>query len=119
LSGKEEVPSNDSAATGWAWVKPMNDTVGYQVNVTDIDLVKAAHIHSGKTGENGPVVVALFASDNPTEIKNGTLAQGNITATDLKGPMEGKALTDLVTAMKSGETYVNVHSEDFPDGEMR
>lgn len=119
LSGKEEVPPNDSAAAGWAWIKPMNDTVGYQVNVTDIDKVKAAHIHSGKTGENGPVVVALFTSDTPTEVKNGSLAQGNFTATDLEGPMEGKALTDLVTAMTSGETYVNVHSEDFPDGEIR
>jgi CHRD domain len=68
-----------------------------------------AHIHSGKKGENGDVVVVLFKSDTPTGPMNGTLAQGNFTAADLKGPMAGKTIQDLVTAMKNGETYANVH----------
>jgi hypothetical protein len=54
-----------------------------------------AHIHSGKKGENGDVVVVLFKSDTPTGPMNGTLAQGNFTATDLKGPMAGKTIQDL------------------------
>jgi hypothetical protein len=33
--------------------------------------------------------------------------------------MKGKAISDLIAAMKNGTTYVNVHSTDFPDGEMR
>lgn len=119
LSGKEEVPPNDSAATGWAWVKPMNETVGFKVNVTNIDKANAAHIHFGKSGENGDIIVTLFTSDKPTELKNGTLGKGNFTKADLKGPMEEKSLADLVTAMQNGTTYVNVHSTDFPDGEMR
>lgn len=119
LSGKEEVPPNDSTATGWAWVKPTNETVGYKVNVTDIDKATAAHIHFGKSGENGPAIVTLFKSDTPTELKNGTLGEGNSTAANLEGPMQGKALTDLVTAMENGTTYVNVHTTDFPDGEIR
>jgi CHRD domain-containing protein len=119
LSGKEEVPPNNSAATGWAWLKPTNETIGFKVNVTNIDKVNAAHIHLGEMGKNGDVVVTLFKSDKPTELKNGTLAQGNFTKADLTGPMKDKPLSDLITAMKNGTSYVNVHSTDFPDGEMR
>jgi hypothetical protein len=119
LSGKEEVPPNESPATGLAWVKTMNETVGYKVNVTDIDKATAAHIHFGEAGKNGPIILTLYKSDKPTELKNGTLGEANVTASNLEGPMKGKAITDLVTAMKNGTTYVNVHSTDFPDGEMR
>ena len=74
-----------------------------------MDKVTAAHIHSGKAGENGKVVVVLFKSDNATGPINGTFAQENFTAADLQGPMQGKSISDLVRAMQNGETYTNVH----------
>lgn len=119
LTAKEEVPPNDSPATGMAWVKTSESEAGFEVNVTDIDKATAAHIHLGEKGKNGPVVVTLFKSDTPTEMKNGTLGEGNFTATDFEGPMKGKGLNDLVTAMQNGSTYVNVHTTDMPDGEIR
>src|SRR5437867_12024276 len=118
LSGKEEVPPNKSPAIGFAWVKTTNDHIGYEVNVTDIDKVTAAHIHLGESGKNGPVILTLFKG-GPTEQTNGTVAESNVTASNLEGPMKGKGVPDLVAAMKNGTTYVNVHSTDFPDGEMR
>jgi hypothetical protein len=45
--------------------------------------------------------------------------RGNLSDSSLKGPMEGKTLEDLVAAMDSGETYVNVHTAEHPDGEIR
>jgi hypothetical protein len=30
--------------------------------------------------------------------------------------MAGKQLTDLVTVMTNGETYVNIHAEQNPNG---
>jgi CHRD domain len=119
LTAKEEVPPNDSPATGMAWVKPLEREVGFEVNVTDIDKATAAHIHLGEKGQNGPIAVTLFKSDTPTEMKNGTLGEGNLTATNFEGPMKGKGLNDLVTAMQNGSTYVNVHTTDMPDGEIR
>jgi CHRD domain len=118
LSGKEEVPSNESPSTGFAWVKITDDKIGYEVNVTDMDKVNAAHIHLAEAGKNGPVVLTLFKG-GPTEQVNGTVGEANVTASNLEGPMKGKDVMDLVTAMKNGTTYVNVHTTDFPDGEIR
>lgn len=89
------------------------------MNVTGLAKVTATHNHNAKSGENWEVVVTLFKSDSPTGPKDGTLAEDNFTASDLEGPMKGKALSDLVTAMKNGETYVNVHTEPNPNGEIR
>ncbi|MGZ5511593.1 MAG: CHRD domain-containing protein, partial [Nitrososphaeraceae archaeon] len=37
----------------------------------------------------------------------------------LEGPMKGKQLSDLATTMSNGSTYVNVHTEKYPNGEIR
>ena len=85
-----------------------------------MDNVTAAHIHSGKTGANGPILVTLFKTESPSSKPiNGILTSGNITNADLEGPMAGKTLIDLTKAMELGETYVNVHSEEYPNGEIR
>ncbi|HEX6670823.1 MAG TPA: CHRD domain-containing protein [Nitrososphaeraceae archaeon] len=85
-----------------------------------MDNVTAAHIHSGKTGANGPILVTLFKTESPSSKPiNGILTSGNITNADLEGPMAGKTLIDLTKAMELGETYVNIHSEEFPNGEIR
>src|SRR5712691_12886382 len=67
LSGSQEVPPNTSTAKGWAWFKPMGDTIWYKVNATGIDKVTMAHIHNAKAGENGdPVAMLQIKSSGPT-----------------------------------------------------
>ena len=121
LSGNEEVPPVQTDATGSAeFTAPHFDNIGYSVDVSNIDKVTAAHIHSGKIGENGPIVVTLFKAETPsTEPINGNLASGNITNANLEGPMAGKTVIDLTKSMELGETYVNVHTEENPNGEIR
>lgn len=115
LSGSQEVPPNTSTAKGWAWLKPMGDTVWYKVNATGIDKVTMAHIHNAKTGENGDPIAMLQIA----KTSGPTLAQGNITGSDLMGSLAGKSIADLVAKMQSGETYVNVHTDANPNGEIR
>jgi hypothetical protein len=115
LSGQEEVPPTNSQATGMADFTITGENAEYSVNASNIQGVTAGHIHSGQ-GENGPIVVTLFKNDSPT---NEVSETGSITVDKLEGPMAGKQLTDLVTAMRNGEIYVNIHTEQNPNGEIR
>jgi hypothetical protein len=121
LTGKDEVPPKDTKATGTAGFNLVDNgnTLSYSVNVTDTQKVTAAHIHQGKAGANGPVVVTLFKTDTPSATTSGTLSKGNITSTSLEGPLAGKKLTDLISIIKDGNAYVNVHTEANPKGEIR
>ena len=122
LSGQDEVPAVETSATGEAeFTVPANDTIKYRVNVTGITNASAAHIHMGKAGENGDVIVDLL--NTPTskdkDTAYGMIFRGNFSDSGLKGPMQGKTLDDLTAAMESGDTYVNVHTAAHQDGEIR
>jgi hypothetical protein len=119
MTGQEQVPPVDTQAIGEAILVqdlPLNQTIDYFVNVTGIEGVTQGHIHSGAQGENGPVVVTLFNFESP---QNEVLLNGTFAATNLEGPMQGNEMSDLITAMQNGTTYVNVHTEQNPDGEIR
>jgi CHRD domain len=117
LTGSEEVPPVQTEATGIAEFIPMGmDSVDYSVNATNIQGVTAGHIHLGAKGENGPVVVTLFKYDTPM---NEVSENGTITADKLEGPLAGKQISDLATAGGNGTLYVNVHTEQNPNGEIR
>ncbi len=121
LSVSQVVPPIDSKATGSAEFEPTTGgtSISYTVNVTDINAVKGAHIHIGEVGQNGPIVVTLFEPETPTGQQSGLLSKGNITSDSLKGPMAGKQLSDLIDVMKNEGAYVNVHTQQNPDGEIR
>jgi hypothetical protein len=116
LSGSEEVPPVQTAATGVAKFIPGEDSVAYSVNATNIENATAGHIHLGKQGENGPVVVTLFKYDSPM---NEVSETGSITVDKLEGPLAGKQLSDLAIAGANASLYVNIHTEQNPNGEIR
>lgn len=120
LSGENEVPPVQSSATGLAeFTPPVNDSIKYRINITGISGATGAHIHSGQAGENGEVVADLLTSMKVNDVSYGMTIRGNLSDSSLKGPMEGKTLEDLVVAMDSGQTYVNIHTTQHPDGEIR
>jgi hypothetical protein len=49
----------------------------------------------------------------------GVLGEGSATAADLRGPLAGQPLSALIDALESGGAYVNVHTSQFPPGEIR
>jgi CHRD domain len=98
LSGGEEVPPVDTAATGVAsFTLEGEQSIKYDVKVTGMDRVTAAHIHNAPKGENGEVVVTLFKADSPTGQISGSLANGTITDSNLEGQMQmqGTPFRDL------------------------
>jgi CHRD domain len=119
LTGSEEVPPVQTNATGMADISAYtiaSDSITYSVNSTNIKGVTAGHVHFGKEGENGPVVFTMFKYDPP---RDEVLESGTITADKLEGPLKGKQVSDLAFAGANGSLYMNIHTVENPNGEIR
>jgi hypothetical protein len=106
LEGGAEVPGpGDLGGSGHAeiTVDPNGTQICYTLSATGIDGVNAAHIHEGRAGTAGPVVVTLEA---PTA--------GHSEACTNASPSVMKALGSGTQSF-----YVNFHSTKFPDGAIR
>jgi hypothetical protein len=129
LTGTGEVLTPDSTstpgtslATGRAvfWMDEHGGAIHFRLEVHNITGVFASHIHLNGPGVNGPVVVFLFSSATPTGTVNGLLSQGTITSANLTGPLAGHSLEELLTDIRGGDAYVNVHTKpDHLGGEIR
>ena len=103
LSGSQEVPAVNTAASGTASIAVADDkSVSGAVTTTGVAGV-AAHIHNGAAGKNGPVIIPLTkTSDNTWAVP------------------AGAKLTDAqYDDYKAGNLYVNVHSAANKGGEIR
>ena len=125
LTGDNEVPTNGSKGQGQATFHLSADgtELHYKLNVANIENVTQAHIHLGVAGANGPVTVWLYPSAPPSQLipgrSQGVLNEGVITSANLMGPLAGQTLDDLLARIQSGGAYVNVHTSQFPPGEIR
>jgi hypothetical protein len=125
LSGAAQVVPIETQAQGQAIFRLSADgqELWYQLIVANIDGVLMAHIHLAAPDANGPIVAWLYPdAPPPAPISgdlNGILAQGTITADDLVGPLSGNTMIDLIQAIRAGNTYVNVHTQEYPPGEIR
>ena len=95
----------------------------YTLIASNIENVLQSHIHLAPAGVNGPVVVWLYPSSPPAVLIpgrfSGVLAEGTITADDLVGPLAGQPLSSLIDEITAGNAYVNVHTSQYPGGEIR
>jgi len=119
LTGMEEVPPVNTNSTGIALFALVNNNINFKINVTNMENIIAAHIHSGEFGQNGDIIVPLFKPATPIDVLNGTLVEGKVTGVDLQGPIKGKTINDLVQLINNTKTYVNIHTEQYPNGEIR
>src|SRR5215510_2475448 len=112
LSGSEEVPPRDTTASGSAsFTLSLDGTaLDFRVNVANIQNVFASHIHCGTSGVNGPIGVTLFMGTPGSGSPKRVLAQGIITGPDAGNACGWETLDDVVAALRSGDTYVNVHT---------
>jgi uncharacterized repeat protein (TIGR01451 family) len=103
LLGGQETPPNSSTATGTATLLLSPDETSARVSVNFSGLTSAetdAHIH----GPAGPGVVGVILFPLP----NGNVSDFQISLTP----------TDVAN-LKNGLLYVNVHTANFPNGEIR
>ena len=118
LSGANEVPPVTTTATGSATLSVSGAAITYTVNVTDLqnDAV-VAHIHVAQTGANGPVRLNLCGTGAP-EPACSTTPTG-VLATGTNGTTLDITFDELLTAMRTGGAYVNVHTSANQGGEIR
>ena len=120
LSGDSEVPPVTTAGSGFSGftLNEAETELAYELIVRNVQDVVAAHIHCAAVGANGPVGVTLF-SGGPVA-PDGTLASGTITALDAANVCGWADMAAVAAALRSGDTYVNVHTSPAnPGGEVR
>jgi hypothetical protein len=119
LSGTNEVPPVTTAATGTATLNLNGGRIEYTVDVVGIENALVAHIHTGLEGQNGPVRLNLCGTPDgrpPCTSGTGVLVTGTNGTTVGDPPI---TFDELVEAMRSDSAYVNVHTQQNQDGEIR
>jgi len=151
LTGNEEPLPVDpspslSAGQGQAIFRINGTVLEFRFVASNIHNVIMAHIHCDIPGSNGPIAQWLFPNTGTGPALNapgivdqdGVLASGTVDIAGVNCPVEAApgGLTNpangvpLLTAMRNGWTYVNVHTNDgvaptntgpgdFPGGEIR
>lgn len=107
-------------------------TLSYSLSYENMSSsVLQAHIHFGASKTNGGVMVFLCGNLNPTPCPSSGTVSGTLNANDVsllpatngdsvipQGIQPGD-FAGLVEAIRSGNAYVNVHTTNFPSGEIR
>jgi hypothetical protein len=135
LEGFQEVPAVSTAGVGEFRAKINRDgSIAYELWYFGIEGdVQQAHIHFAQRGVNGRIVVFLC-----TNLGNGPagtqacppspgVVTGTIMAADVISPgpppasqgIDAGEFDAFVETLLEGVAYVNVHSTDFPAGEVR
>ena len=108
LNGAQEVPPSSSSGTGSFTGTYWPSTRALDYNLTYSNLTgpaTAAHLHGPAVpGQNAGVVVPF-----------------PVTATPMPAPINGSAtLTNAQAAdLLAGRWYANIHTQQFPNGEIR
>ena len=128
LTGYEEVPAVSTTGRGEFQARISRDesSISYELSYSDLEgtTTSASHIHFGQKDVNGGVSAFLCGGGGKPACPpiSGTIS-GTITASDVIGPAgQGIAageLDELIQAMRAGKTYVNVHTDKHPSGEIR
>ncbi len=91
-------------------------TLCYVLTVDDIGEAAAAHIHEGAEGTNDPVVVNLAAPGDGNAAD--CLTEGEMVGPDQDVPaFDGTTVAEVLATPE--DYYVNVHTEQYPDGAIR
>jgi CHRD domain len=108
LTGAQEVPGpGDPDGSGRALVRLAGDQACFVLKWSRITAPVAAHIHVGRRGVPGGIVVGFFQGALPDTLN----AVAGCAAAD-------PAVVDAIAADPRGY-YVNIHTADFPGGAIR
>jgi hypothetical protein len=125
LNGSAVVPPVKTEASGGARfdLTPDGKSMHFILSLQKLSNATAIRIYLGAAGKEGLPVVTLYPPGPPQPGQEGKLpamqARGMITAANLEGSLKGKPLSDLLREIQSGNAYVQVHTKQHPNGELR
>ncbi len=122
LTGDQEVPPVATDTTGKAFFRlnKGETEIEIQLHVNDGVRITQSHIHCAPAGVNGPIVIFLAGLHAAgLDIDGKWVSNATITNTSIVNAACGVTLSDIAAAMRSGNTYANVHSVAHPGGEVR
>jgi hypothetical protein len=132
LSGFQEVPPKLTDATGTFTATINGGQLNYTLKYSGLSSsALQAHIHFGQRAVSGGILIWLCQTASnpsptagvpPCPVPGGTVTGTASAASVLK--VGGQTLNagnfnDAIAIVKSGEAYVNVHTTNFPGGEIR
>jgi hypothetical protein len=106
LNAKQEVPKAKhvpAGADGTFTAKLKGTTLQWTLTFEHLSgATTKAHVYLGAKGKSGAVLIALCGSTCRSPVSGATLVTSQVAS-----------------ALKSGKTYVNVHTRKNPNGEIR
>jgi len=125
LLGDNEVPPNNTngAAT---FHMTVGTTITFTLTFSNLSAnPTVAHLHFGQNRVSGGVMIFLCGGGGqpacPTSTSGtitGTITAANVTGPTAQGITAGD-LTSALEAVRDGESYCNMHTPNFPAGEIR
>src|SRR5215470_1122071 len=131
LSGLNEVPPTNSRGSAElrAQLSADESTITFTLSFQGLTgAPAAAHIHFGQSRVNGGVMVFFCGGGGKPACPPATsgTVSGTITAADIVGPAAqgiqpapAGDFADVVRAIKTNRGYANMHTAQFPAGEIR
>ncbi len=120
------MPGVKTGASGDAAFELSKDgkTLHYKLTVKNIDNAMMAHVHAvGDNGTMASILVWIYPTNGTAPSLregsfSGTLAEGDITADKLSGPMKGGSVKELFEKIEYGTAGVAVHTKQNMSGEL-
>lgn len=113
LTGEKEVPPRPLTQARAVFDGVLNGSLVYSFRITQqpVSGTTMAHIHRGARGVNGPIVKTLIAQGQGDQ----AVHSGVWSPTDVVEPLTPELRDELL----AGGLYINLHSAEFPAGEIR
>lgn len=111
LNAEQEVPGSESDGSGTAYMALTDAGLHFFLTAASLTgPITAAHFHMGAEGTDGP----------PVRTITDDFAYGGHTAYGVWSAYDDEPLTDdLIGALAAGDIYINIHTDEYPAGEIR